>query len=274
MTRIRFTALCLFLFAFTAPEASTAESRAIKIAAVQFESILGEPAANYTNMERLAKAAVENGARWILFHELSLTDHKTPEPIPAGPWCTRMTALAKTLDCYLGFGMAESDGERVYITHVFVGPEGFIHRYRKTWLWEPLGEWKWYDPGTGPEPFWIDGIHVTCFICSDGVSGRSIERAQSMKPAVVFYPNSRPGKIPYDQFGSWARTIGAPMIFSNRSGAKYTGGSAVFDREGKVQASANKTGDEEILYHHLNLSGIENSVNEAIGPGFKNTTSE
>jgi len=208
-------------------------------------------------MDRLTRSAVKRGARWVMFHEVCLTDYRVPDTIPDGPSCKRMMGLARTLNCFISFGMAERDKENVYIAQVFIGPEGLVYRYRKTWLWRPGGEWRWYDPGTGPKRFQIDGIDATCFICSDGVSGRCIERARRLKPAVVFYPNNRPGQLPHSEFGAWAKTIGAPMLLTNRSGRGFIGGSAVFDANGKILAAANRDGKEEILYYTLTLPAAE-----------------
>ena len=158
--------------AFVAPGTAQAENedqqqRSIPIALIQFESQPGRSHANHESINKLTRHAVKNGARWVLFHELSLTDHTAVESVPSGPMCRKMIELAKELNCFISFGVAERDGQKVYITQVFVGPKRFIYRYRKTWLWEPLGEWRWYDPGTGPEQFTIDVIVVTCLICSD-----------------------------------------------------------------------------------------------------------
>jgi predicted amidohydrolase len=240
--------------ALSAEEPETSGVREISVAIVQFESAQDNPQTNFDHMARLARKAVERGSRWVLFHEVSLTDHTAPEPVPTGRMCEKMIALAKELDCFLSFGIAEKDKENVYIAQVFVGPQGFIYRYRKTWLWEPLGEWRWYDPGTGPDSFEFDGVRATCFICSDGVSQRCISKAAELKPSVVIYPNSRPGKLPYNQYQRWAKEIGAPILLSNRAGGRYIGGCAVFDSVGTVTASANQDGKEEILFSALRIT--------------------
>ena len=200
-----------------------------------------------------------------MFHEGCLTDY-TPrldelaEPVPDGPSCRRMMKLAKELNCHISFGMSERDGVRVYITQVFVGPQGLVNKYRKSWLWrgEDKGyrnEWARYDTGTGPERFEIDGIAATCFICADGAAPRCIERARLVKPQVVFYPNNRAGLPDFPVFGAYAAKIGAPMLVTNRVGQSWDyqckGGCAVFDASGNVLAKANRKGEEEVLYHTL-----------------------
>ena len=236
--------------------------RSVKVALVQFDSVPEKTEHNLDEMERLARTAVEQGARWVMFHEGCLTDY-TPrldelaEPVPAGTSCQRMMKLAKDLNCHISFGMSERDGIRVYISQVFVGPEGLVYKYRKSWLWrgEDKGyrnEWARYDTGTGPERFQIDGIAATCFICADGAAPRCIERARLVKPQVVFYPNNRAGLPDFPVFGAYAAKIRAPMLVTNRVGKSWDyeckGGCVVFDANGNVLAKANRNGKEEVLY--------------------------
>ena len=114
-----------------------------------------------------------------MFHEGTISDY-TPqlaafaEHLPDGRSTESMMDLAAELDCYINFGLSETDGERYFMSQVFVGPAGFIYCYRKSWLWlEPddrgyRNEWARYDPGTGPDLFEFDGVRATCFICADG----------------------------------------------------------------------------------------------------------
>ena len=150
------------------------EPRSIKVALVQFDSVPEKTDCNLEEMERLIRMAVEQGARWIMFHEGCLTDY-TPhlnelaEPVPEGTSCQQVSQLAGELDCYISFGMSERDGLKFYISQVFVGPRGLVYRYRKSWLWKGddegyRNEWARYDTGTGPERFQIDGVNATCFI--------------------------------------------------------------------------------------------------------------
>ena len=104
------------------------DPRSIKVALVQFDSVPEQTTRNLDEMERLVRAAVDQGARWVLFHEGCLPDY-TPrldelaETIPDGTSCQRMQQLARKLDCYISFGMSERDGEKFYISQGFVGPQ-------------------------------------------------------------------------------------------------------------------------------------------------------
>lgn len=247
---------------------TNAPLRALKVALVQFDAVPEQPARNLKEMERLARAAVEQGARLVMFHEGTLTDYtqrlaELAEPVPTGPACQRLIELAKELDCRLSFGLSERDGDRFYITQVFVGPEGFIYRYRKTWLWLDekdegyRNEWVRYDPGTGPELFLIDGLTATCFICADGEAPRCVQRAKALMPQLVFYPNNRAGLPDFPVFGARAAEIGAPVLVTNRVGRSWmypcAGGCVAFDAQGRVLAKANRDGREEVLLLELIL---------------------
>ncbi|MFH1741897.1 MAG: carbon-nitrogen hydrolase family protein [bacterium] len=240
----------------------------LRVALVQFDARPEQTQHNLTQMERLVREAVRNEARLVMFHEGTLSDY-TPrldelaETVPEGPSVQRIAALAKELDCYISFGLSERDGERFYISQVFVGPEGFIYSYRKTWLWRDApdegyrNEWARYDPGTGPEIFSLDGIRATCFICVDGEAPRCVERAKALKPELIFYPNNRGGVFDFPLFGKRAATIGAPMLVANRIGKSWChdclGGCVAFGADGTILEKANCEGEEEILYRDLSI---------------------
>jgi len=240
----------------------------ISVALIQFDAVPEQVVPNLGRMEALAEQAAQSGARWIMFHEGTLCDY-TPkvadfaEAVPSGPSTKRVIKLAKRLRCYISYGLSENHKGRYYITQVFTGPEGFVYKYRKSWLWrEPedggyRNEWARYDMGSGPELFEIDGIRAACFICADGEAPRCVERATALKPQVVFYPNNR-GKLPeFEVFGARAKTIGAPMLVTNRVGRSWihncVGGCVIYSATGEILAKANREGKEEILLHELVL---------------------
>jgi predicted amidohydrolase len=244
------------------------KARTIRVALVQFDAVPEQIERNVGQVELLSQKAVASGARWVCFHESSLSDY-TPrlkelaEEIPEGPSTRRLAELAERLGCYLSFGLSERRDGRQYIAQVFVGPNHYFYRYRKTWLYHTgkdegyRNEWARYDPGTGPEIFELDGVQATCFICADGEAPRCIERAGGLAPQVVFYPNNRGALPPFEVFGQRAKAIGAPMLVTNRVGRSWVydarGGCAVFSPDGTVLAKANREGREEILFHDLEV---------------------
>jgi predicted amidohydrolase len=242
--------------------------RTVPVALVQFDAVPEQIERNLQEIERLTQQAVSLGARWVMFHEGTICDY-TPrvrelaEPVPTGSSTRRIEKLAHGLQCYISFGLSEADRGRYYITQVFVEPNGFVYRYRKTWLWRSppdkgyRNEWVRYDPGDGPGLFLFDGVKATCFICADGGAPRCIERAAELAPQVVFYANNHAGPPKAEEEGERARKIGAPMLVTNRVGYswmhKMMGGSLVCSATGDVLASANKESKEEILLHKIEI---------------------
>ena len=191
---------------------------------------------------------------------------KLAEMVPEGKSTRRMMKLAAELDCFISFGLNERSEDRFFITQVFVGPEGFVHRYRKTWLYrtdEDKGyrnELARYDPGTGPRLFEIDGVRAACFICADGDAPRCIERLRDLKPQVVFYPNNHINPLPeidWQKKCRKAKEIGALVLVSNRVGRSWMyqceGGCGVISGAGKLLAQSNTEGKEEILVYELEI---------------------
>jgi predicted amidohydrolase len=240
----------------------------IPVALIQFDAVPERVERNLEEMERLVREAAGLGARWVMFHEGTLTDYtqrldELAEEVPDGGSTLRMIDLAGELDCLISFGLSEKLDGRFHITQAFVGPSGLIHAYRKTWLWRTekdegyRNEWARYDPGPGPEPFDLDGFRATCFICADGEAPRCIDRAAALRPDVVFFPNNR-GSLPeFALFGQRAKRLGAPMLVTNRVGRSWVydckGGCVVYSSNGNVLARANRVGEEEILFHNLRI---------------------
>ncbi len=240
----------------------------IRVALVQFDARPEDVDGNLDKMHAFVRQARDRGARWIIFHEGTVSDYtehlqEYAEPVPGGRSTSSIIALAREQDCFISFGLSEIDDERFYISQVFVGPQGLVHGYRKTWIWsDPTdtgyrNEWALYDPGTGPELFEFDGIKATCFVCSDGEAPRCIERARALGPQVVFYPNNRRNMPDFDELGALTQEIGAPMLACNRTGMSWdhacSGGSVVYSSSGSVLARANREGREEVLVCDVDL---------------------
>jgi predicted amidohydrolase len=243
----------------------------VVVALVQFDAVPEAIDRNLMEMDRLVRAAVDRGARWIQFHEGCVSDY-TPqvktlaELVPEGKSTQRMISLAAECDCYIAFGINERNEDRFHISQVFVGPQGLVHCYRKTWLHrtnEDKGyrnELARYDPGTGPSLFEIDGVRAACFICADATSPRCIERLRDLQAEVVFHPNNHINPSPKS---NWKRKreltkeIGAPVLVSNRVGHSWMysceGGCGVISATGELLAQSNSDGREEILIWKLKL---------------------
>lgn len=241
--------------------------RTIRVALVQFDAVPGEVQRNLDAMERLAREAAAKGARFVMFHELSTTDYLEDvsaalEEVPGGPSCRRIESLARELGCYIAFGLPEKEEDRRYVAYAFFGPNGFVEKYRKTWLFKHKddpgfrNEIARFDPGDGPRIFEIDGIRATCLICADAAAPRCIQRVADLKPELVFFPINRTAKT-FDAYPGHVARFGAITLVSNRvgdsQGLHCPGGSTIYDATGGVLAEANRNGKEEILYQDLTV---------------------
>ena len=93
------------------------------------EAIFESERENVEKMVTLGRQAVAAGARWIMFHEGTVCDY-TPrvtelaERVPGGPSTPAMMCLARDEDCFVSFGLSETDGDRYFTAQVLVGPRG------------------------------------------------------------------------------------------------------------------------------------------------------
>lgn len=288
MSARQFLLLCAAQFACLSLVHATAETH--RIALVQFDSVPEQNARNVEAIARLATTAAGRGAKFIMFHEVTVTDYvgdveKFSEEVPGGPACQSIGALAKSLGVYISFGLSEkTDDKRYYITQVFMGPQGFVYKYRKTWInrGPSVGdgvvgdngyrnEHARYDCGTGPEIFSIGGLRATCFICADAGAQRCIDRARLLGPDIVFFPNNRASYL--GRRGSFlkiAAEIGAPMLVANRVGKSWMhdcrGGCAFISGSGEVLANTLPGAQEEILIFDLPVEKRAESAAQAKRP--------
>ncbi|HEY3561907.1 MAG TPA: nitrilase family protein [Kribbella sp.] len=118
-----------------------------RAAVVQFEPTPDQPATNLATVERLARDAVADGARLVVFPELCLLGYwhlrrQTPERLhelaePAdGPSISRIVALAKELDAGLGVGFLQDDGGVLFNAYAVCLPDGRVHVHRKLHAFE------------------------------------------------------------------------------------------------------------------------------------------
>jgi len=116
----------------------------IKIALAQISSTRENKEENLSKFEKFTQKAKEKGADLVIFPELSLTGYvirdqlyEMAETVPGGPSLLKVEELAKRTGMHIIFGMPElSEKTRatIFNTAVFVGPNGFIGKYRKMYL--------------------------------------------------------------------------------------------------------------------------------------------
>jgi N-carbamoylputrescine amidase len=143
----------------------------LRVAAVSMNGFLGEPERVFTAMDGWCRQAVEAGAELVLFPELLIHGHCTPntwelaEAVPDGPSTKRICDLAREHGLYLSVGISEKESDIVYNTQVLVGPSGYIGKQRKIHL--SRDEVLFYKGGWELPVFDIGKCRVGMIICYD-----------------------------------------------------------------------------------------------------------
>ncbi|MFN0198204.1 MAG: nitrilase-related carbon-nitrogen hydrolase [Planctomycetaceae bacterium] len=143
----------------------------IRIAAVSMNSPLGQREQTLAKMNDYCREASQAGAELILFPELVVHGHCTPntwevaEPAPDGPSVERLCTMAREHRMFISFGMSEKEREIVFNTQVLVGPEGYIGKQRKIHL--SRDETFFYKGGKELPVFDIGKCKVGTVICYD-----------------------------------------------------------------------------------------------------------
>src|SRR5579863_9279974 len=112
-----------------------------RVAAIQYEPILGEKERNVTDLLRLVEEAAQHEARLIVVPEMATTGYcwksraeiaPHVESIP-GPTTERFQELATRYGCYIAVSLPEVDPATgvYYNSMALVGPEALIGVYRK-----------------------------------------------------------------------------------------------------------------------------------------------
>lgn len=242
----------------------------ITIAAVSCMIISGSPEANLARIELWARRAAEAGADLALFNETSVTGYwmdrrirDLAEPLD-GPSVRRLHELAAELNIVLAVGLAEREGEKVYNSHILVGPQGLIGSHRKSAL--PSGEEKWFDIGDDAHVFDVKGRKIGVAICFESVAPDTCKALADNGAEIILAPYMNgvtaqeiaEGKRPY--FLERARTNRVWYVAVDQCGVDYSepsrltspGAAAFVDPDGKMvlTTSLEETG-EHMLMHRI-----------------------
>jgi predicted amidohydrolase len=223
----------------------------VQVAAVQFESRLGDLDGNRLRMLEWAEEAAANGAKLIVFPEMATSGYifenrqeiaPYVEPIP-GPTTELFQTLAEKYSCYLVTGLPEVDPLTgvFYNSAVLVGPEGVVGRYRKTHLF--AADPRWAREGNEGIPVFSTEIGRICMlICMDAMYFEPSRIAALQGADIIAFPTNWVGNSNNPPSKTWAlraRENGLYWVAANRwgqeRGAQFTGGSAVIGPEGEIQ---------------------------------------
>lgn len=145
--------------------------QSIRVAAVSVNSPLGQVEQVLEEMDAWTRKAADAGAELVLFPELQIHGHCTPntwelaEPVPDGPGTRRMVEIARKYGVFLSAGLSEKERDIVYNAQALVGPDGYIGKQRK--LHCSRDETLFYKGGRELPVFDIGKCKVGMIICYD-----------------------------------------------------------------------------------------------------------
>jgi predicted amidohydrolase len=176
------------------------------------------------------------------------------EPLPGGPSTDFFLDLSKRLSSMIVFGVAELAGMDLFNSAAAVTPEGEVHVYRKTHLFDV--EKELFTPGdTGFFTVDFRGAKVGMMVCFDWIFPESA-RVLSLLGADIL-AHSANLVLPWAQMGLKIRAVENHVftVLANRTGSeerggrslKYTGGSQITDVYGKVLGAAEETEEKVVV---------------------------
>lgn len=248
------------------------------LAVIQLDSIAGEVRHNVHKAMNWTRKAFLDGADYVFLHE-GLTADYTPEPLRYGRSIHGSEVygfchLAEQYKGYVALGLNEVHEGRPYISMVWIGPQGIIGVYRKSYLWPNVSQYgpgdfsDWltsYNPvesgyrlergilsaGDGTTVMQVGDLRIGCMICADGSREEAWQTFEADRPDLIFWQNNRGNLAKDEQVPRRARDLSTPIVASNRVGFSYhhfqTGGSIIVADDGSTVIKANEIGEEEMI---------------------------
>ncbi len=245
----------------------------IKLALGQMSSKREDKEANLKKFEALTVKAKKAGADLVILPELSLTGYvvrdqlyELAEPVP-GPSVNRVEKIAKDTGMHIIFGMpelSEKTQATMFNTAVFVGPEGFIGKYRKIYLptHSVFEEKRHFRPGYQAAAFDTTIGKIGLCICYDvffpevtrltRLSGAQLIVCISASPAVrrsYFEILTTARALENTAFLAYVNLVGV------EDGLQFWGGSHLVSPTGDIMVKA-KYDEEDFVTCDINFSDI------------------
>lgn len=237
----------------------------LTVGLAQFNSALGDTAANLRRAEDQIAEAAAAGCDLVMFPELYLQGYRADErfvdlaePIP-GPTTRRLADLAARLGIHVVMGMGRADEgfpHLVYNSLCFVGPDGLIGFYDKIHLgtFHPYVEGVYFAPGRRVPVFDTRFGRVSLQICYDSWFPE-LTRSYALKGSLL---NLVISAGPSGSDEAWETMLRArsmenlfPSVYCNTVGPQkdfsFFGGSKIVSAAGKVTARAALDAEEFLI---------------------------
>ncbi len=248
----------------------------IKIALAQISSKRSGKTENLSKIEELTYKAKKQSADLVIFPELALTGYvirdqiyELAETIP-GPSTQRVEAIAKESSMHVVFGMpevSEKTKATLFNTAVFVGPNGYIGKYRKMYLptHSVFEEKRYFRPGYQTEVYDTPLGKIGFCICYDLFFPEVVRLARLKGAQLIISISASPAvRRSYFEILTAARALEntAFLAYVNlvgvQDGLQFWGGSRLVSPTGDLIAKA-KYDEEDFVLCDVNYNDIRSA---------------
>ena len=244
-----------------------------RVALAQISCKRGDKAENIRKIEDNVAKAKQQGAKLVIFPELSLTGYtvrdqiyELAETIP-GPSTSVLEKLAEKTGTYIVFGMpelSEKTQATIYNAAVLVGPDGIIGKYRKMYLptHSVFEEKRYFRPGYQTAVSETELGKIGLIICYDiffpevsrltRLKGAQLIVCISASPAVrrTFFETLIVARaMENTTFLAYVNLVGI------EDGLQFWGGSRLVGPNGKVLVRA-KYNEEDLVIGEVNYADV------------------
>ena len=245
----------------------------IRIAAVIFNSVVGQVQRNLDRMLPWIETARAEGADLICFPELNVTGYSSDptikdsaETIP-GAISRQLEQMARDTNAVILAGMAEVDSNgRLFASHLVVSPTGISGIYHKLHIAPP--EEAVFSHGLQVPLFNILGVKSGIQLCYDAHFPELTTRMAVDGADIIFMPHASPRGTPSAKLDSWLRHLTARAFDNsvfivacnqngdNQKGQQFPGVAVVIDPSGEVM-KRHTNGDDGIVLANLSTDTLQ-----------------
>jgi len=229
----------------------TPSMKNIRIAAVIFNSPVGQVQKNLDRMLPWIEKAKTKAADLICFPELNVTGYSTDsiikdfaESIP-GPISRQLEQMARDTGIIVLAGMAERDANgRLFASHLVVSPAGISGVYRKLHIAPP--ERALFSSGDHIPVFNSAGVSLGIQLCYDAHFPELSTRMAVDGVDIIFMPHASPRGTPPEKLDSWMRHLSARafdngifivacnQVGKNQKGLEFPGLAVIIGPSGNI----------------------------------------
>jgi predicted amidohydrolase len=223
----------------------------IRIAAVIFNSPVGQVQQNLDRMLPWIEKAKKQGAALVCFPELNVTGYSTDpvikeyaEPIP-GPISRQLEQIARDAEIVILAGMAEKDETGcIFASQLVAGPGGIAGVYRKLHIAPP--EQAVFSQGIQVPLINILGVKLGIQLCYDAHFPELATRMAVDGADIIIMPQASPRGTPQEKLNSWLRhmtarafdngvfIVACNQVGKNQKGLEFPGLAVVIGPSGNI----------------------------------------